>query len=329
MSGARKRIVRIHRSERPGGGGNPRWLVVAIALLAIVAHALPATPAGAAAPARAFDTPEQAVQALIAAARRGDDKALAEIFGPAGRALLSSGDPVADRRARERFVQDYDAAQRLEAGGGKVVLVVGRDEFPFPIPIVPDGPVWRFDVRAGQEEILARRIGRHELAAMKVSLAVVDDQREYYAQDPDRNGILEYAQRFASTPGKRDGLHWETNPGTPPSPLGPVVARARSAGYAATGASGPTPYWGYYYRILTAQGPSAPGGAYEYLAGGRMIGGFAMVAYPARYGASGVMTFITNHDGVVYEKDLGPQTATLARQMRTFNPDDTWKRVNP
>ncbi len=267
------------------------WVALPVSLVG--ALALAPNPAGAAARERAFDTPEQAVEALVAAARQGGGKALADIFGPGGGALIASGDPVADRRALERFVRDYEAAHRLDAGGGKIVLVVGRDEFPFPIPLVPDGPVWRFDTRAGQDELLARRIGRNELAVIQVCLAIVDAERDYYAHHPDRDGVRQYTQRFVSTPGKRDGLYWDTAPGAPPSPLGPVVARARAVGYEAKGTSGPTPYWGYYYRILLAQGPNAAGGAYDYVAGGRMIGGFAVVAFPARYGASGVMTFIT------------------------------------
>jgi hypothetical protein len=310
-------------------GGHGRWRRAVVPATLTLALALPSAAALAAARPLAFDTPEQAMQALIGAARRGDGKALSEIFGPGSRAVLSSGDPVADRLTRERFVQAYDTAHRLEAGGGKVVLVVGRDEFPFPIPLVPDGPVWRFDGRAGHEELIARRIGRNELATIQVCLAIVDAQRDYYAQDRNGDGVLEYAQRFASTPGKRDGLYWETGSGAAPSPLGPVIARARAVGYAGKAGSGPTPYWGYYYRILSAQGPSAPGGAYDYVAGGRMIGGFAVVAYPAQYGSSGVMTFITSHDGVVYQKDLGPRTAALARQMKAFDPDDTWKPVAP
>jgi hypothetical protein len=322
--GGRRRKLAMRIIGWLGGTGGRRALVLTLA----AALALPGAAATAARP-RAFDTPEQAVQALIEAARRGDPRALEEIFGPGTRALLSAGDPVEDRQVRERFVQAYDTAHRLEAGGGKVVLVVGPDEFPFPIPLVPDGPVWRFDARAGQEEILARRIGRNELAAIQVCLAIVDAQRDYYGQDRNGDGVLEYAQRFPSTPGKRDGLYWETGPGSPPSPLGPLVARARTVGYAAAGTSGPRPYWGYYYRMLPAQGPSAPGGAYDYVANGRMIGGFGVVAYPARYGVSGVMTFITSHDGVVYQKDLGPRTAALASQMKVFDPDQTWQRVAP
>jgi hypothetical protein len=256
-------------------------------------------PATSTAAQRRFTSLEEATNALIAALRSGDQKALLAILGEDGRGLIRSGDPVADRRIRERFVAAYDEHHRLDADAGKVVLVVGRDDFPFAIPIVPDGPWWRFDTAAGREEIVNRRIGRNELNAIQVAIAYVDAQREYYARDPDGDGLLHYARTFASSPGNRDGLYWPTNPGEPPSPLGPLVARARSEGYAKHSPN-PVAYWGYYYRILTAQGKDASDGAYDYLAQGRLIGGFALVAYPAQYGVSGVMTFIVNHDGVVY-----------------------------
>src|SRR5262249_38566554 len=215
------------------------------------------------------------------------------------------------RNARARFVASYDEKHQFEAGGGKVVLVTGRDDFPFPIPLVPDGPSWRFDTAAGKEEIINRRIGRNELYAIQTCLAYVDAQREYYARDPDGNALLQYALKFASTPGKRDGLYWPTKAGETPSPLGPLVARARGEGYSKRSGA-PVAYWGYYYRILTAQGKDAPGGAYDYMAHGRLLGGFALVAFPGQYGVSGVMTFIVNQEGVVYQKDLGPNSAAIA-----------------
>jgi DUF2950 family protein len=282
--------------------------------------------ASAAVVQRRFASLEDAVGALVDAVRAGDRKAMLAIFGQEGTGLVWSGDEVSDRRARERFVAAYDDKHRLDAGGGKVVLVVGRDDFPFPIPIVPDGPSWRFDTGAGREELLNRRIGQNELNTTQVCGAYVDAQREYYASDADGDALLQYAQKFASSPGRRDGLYFETKAGEPPSPLGPLIARAREEGYAKR-SSAPVAYWGYYYRILTAQGKDAPGGAYDYLAHGRMIGGFALVAHPARYGVSGVMTFIVNQDGVVYQKDLGPNSAAIARAMKEFNPDSTWKKV--
>jgi hypothetical protein len=275
-----------------------------------------------------FPSPEAAATAFVDAVRAGDKAMMLTILGPEARALISSGDEVADRRSRERFVVKYDEASRLLAvSEGKVVLSVGTDEWPLPIPLVQDTAGWRFDTAVGKQEILNRRIGRNELSTIQVCLAYVDAQREYFALDPDGDGLREYAQHFASRPGKRDGLFWEAQPGEAPSPLGPLVAKARGDGYPAKRGGGKrVPYWGYYYRILKAQGEHAPGGAYEYVARGHMIGGFALVAYPAEYGASGVMTFVVNHDGVVYQKDLGPNTGAIARAMATFDPDGTWKR---
>jgi len=300
--------------------------LIATALLAASHVAGSGSPAFAAGAQRTFDSLEEATGALISALRTGEHKALLAILGEEGCRLVSSGDPVADRRSRERFVAAYDEQHKLEAGGGKVVLVVGRENFPFPIPIVPDGPKWRYDTAAGKEEILNRRIGRNELNTIQVALAYVDAQREYYTRAPGGDRLLHYARTFASSPGKRDGLYWPTKPGEPLSPLGPLVVRARAEGYAKRSAN-PVPYWGYYYRILTAQGKDAPGRAYDYLAHGRLIGGFALVAFPAQYGVSGVMTFIVNHEGVVYQKDLGPKTAAIAGAMKEFNPDSTWQRI--
>ena len=300
--------------------------LVAAIVIAVMGNPMPAW---ARSHQQTFEALEPAVQALVDAVRKNDTKAVVAILGPEGRALVSSGDPVLDRQHRESFLKSYDAAHRLEGGGGKVVLYTGPEDFPMPIPLVPDGPVWRWDTGAGREEILNRRIGRNELATIQVCLAYVDAQREYYAEPRGKDGVLQYAQRVSSSPGKRDGLYWDTKQGEKPSPLGPLIARARTEGYAGKPDSGFAAYHGYLYRILTAQGPDAPDGALDYVAGGRMIGGFALVAFPAQYGVSGVMTFIVNHDGVVYEKDLGPQTGASARQMKRFNPDQTWKKAPP
>ena len=275
-----------------------------------------------------FPSPEAAVAALVQAARASDTATLLGVLGPDARALVASGDDVADRQSRERFVRAYDEAHRLaEVGPAMRVLTVGRDEWPMPIPLVQDAAGWWFDTSRGREEILNRRIGRNELNAVQVCLAYVDAQREYYVRDPDGDALLQYAQRFRSTPGKRDGLYWDARPDEAPSPLGALVARAEAAGYPAKRPSGGRiPYWGYYYRIVKAQGARAPGGAYAYVVRGNMIGGFALVAYPAEYGASGVMTFIVSHDGVVYQKDLGPGTDVAARALTLFDPDPTWSR---
>ena len=280
-------------------------------------------------PAKRFASAEEATAALVAALRAHDSRALVQILGSEARPLVSSGDPVADRRTRDAFIEAYDAANALVPGAnGAMTLQIGKDDWPFPIPLVKDGEQWRFDTRAGREEILARRIGRNELFTMQTCLAYVDAQREYYAEDRRGNGVLQYAQKFASTPGKRDGLHWETKAGEPLSPLGSLVAQARKEGYRRDQAGGPTPYHGYFFRILTSQGADAPDGAQDYIVRGQMIGGFGLVAYPAQYGVSGVMTFIVNYDGIVYEKDLGPTTATIAGAMRAFNPDKSWAKAD-
>jgi hypothetical protein len=275
-----------------------------------------------------FPSPEAAIAALVQAVRTGDTATMLSVLGPEARTLISSGDAVADRQSRERFIRAYDEAHRLaQVGPGKLALTVGRDEWPMPIPLVEDASGWWFDTSQGREEILNRRIGRNELNAVQVCLAYVDAQREYYARNPGGDGLLQYAQRFRSSPGKRDGLHWDTQPGEPASPLGPLVARAEGEGYPVKRPGGPRiPYWGYYYRIVKAQGAHASSGAYDYVVRDHMIGGFALIAYPAAYGASGVMTFIVNHDGIVYQKDLGPNTAAIARALASFDPDDTWTR---
>lgn len=261
------------------------------------------------------------------AAKRDDTEAMLRVLGPEAQSIINTGDPVADRATRARFVQAYDEAHALvQEGETEVILQVGKDAWPFPIPLVKDGTSWRFDTEVGKEELLNRNIGRNELDVIQVCLAYVDAQFEYYRRNPQGDALLHYAARVMSTPGKRDGLYWETTADEPPSPLGSLVARARTGGYQPTAAK-PIPYHGYYYKILTGQGPEAPGGAYDYVVHGKTIGGFAMVAYPAQCGSSGIMTFIVNYDGVVYQKDLGPDTAALAQSMTRFNPDETWETL--
>ncbi len=305
-----------------------RLAIAAVAVFLIGAVGPPA--AVAASPAqRTFASPEEAVQALVAAVRAGDTKALAAILGPGSRPLIRSGDKVADAQARERFVQAYEQANKLEnPTGTRAVLVLGQDEWPLPIPLVKEGDAWRFDTAAGKQEILNRRIGRNELNTVQVCLAYVDAQREYARVPREADGLLKYAMQFRSDKGRQNGLYWRTRAGETPSPLGPLVANARAEGYRhKRSGRRPTPYHGYLFRILPAQGPAAPGGAYDYVVDGKMIGGFALVAFPARYGISGVMTFLVNHQAVVYEKDLGPDTGNIARAMEAYNPDDTWKKV--
>jgi len=233
---------------------------------------------------------------------------------------------VADREMGERFVKAYEEANKVVSESDtKMVLHVGKEDYPFPIPIVKKDEIWLFDTQAGKEEILNRRIGRNELSTIQVCLAYVDAQREYARRGPG-GGLMEYAQKFISEKGKKDGLYWETKQGEEESPLGPLVYRGVKEGYTKKGDK-PIPYHGYYFRILKAQGKNAAGGEYNYLVKGKMIGGFALVAYPAEYSVSGVMTFIVNHDGVVFEKDLGKQTEKLVGAMKKFDPDKTWKRV--
>ncbi len=275
---------------------------------------------------RTFVSPEEAVKAMVEALKSNDAKALEAVFGSGSQDLIMSGDPVADQAGRERFLQLYDEKNRLEQTPEKAVLSIGNEDWPSPIPIVKKGGVWRFDAKAGKEEILARRIGKNELGAIQFCLAYVDAQREYALKDRDANSLLEYAQKFMSDPGKKNGLYWEAKEGEPESPLGLLAAAAQKQGYTFKGDK-PSPYLGYYYRILKGQGKNATGGAYDYLVKGKMIGGFALVAYPAKYRSSGIMSFIVNQDGVVYQKDLGRNTEKAAQAVRLFDPDSTWKKV--
>ena len=274
-----------------------------------------------------FGTPEAAVEALVAAARSGDGETILKVLGRDGKPIVSSGDPVADSNIRQDFVSAYDAKHVIEMeGDGTQTLIIGEDDWPFPIPLINTAGRWQFDTNEGLDEILRRRIGRNELSTIQVSLAYVQAQNEYASLDPAGQGRGVYAQRIVSRPGKKDGLYWPTAEGEEPSPLGDLAAQAAAEGYK-TG-SAPIPYHGYYYRILTGQGAAAPGGAYDYLAKDKMIGGFALIAYPAEYGNSGIMTFIVNQDGTVFQKDLGPKTTRLVREITAFSPDDTWTKVD-
>jgi DUF2950 family protein len=273
-----------------------------------------------------FNTPQLAVDALVTAAKSGDTNAIVAVLGPDGQAVASSGDPVADSNVREKFVSAYDAKHAIEPeGDGTQTLIIGNDDWPFPIPLINKAGEWQFDTKAGLDEILRRRIGRNELSAIQVALAYVQAQNEYASLDPGGLGEHVYAQRIVSRPGKKDGLYWPTAEGETPSPLGELAAEAAAEGYKA--GEKPIPYHGYYYRILTRQGASAHGGAFDYLVKGKMMGGFALIAYPAEYGNSGIMTFMVNHDGTVFQKDLGPNTATLARKIDAFAPDQTWTKA--
>ena len=315
----------------------PRSVILSTALSSLVAaFALPAL-ATDAVPANVrtqvqqhFATPEAATEALLAAVRADDEKRIHAVLGPGSDRLISSGDPVADRQARARFVAAFDQRSRIEPeGDARATVIVGENDWPLPFPLVKHADGWRFDTRSGAEEILNRRIGRNELSAIQVCLAYVDAQREYALTQGSRDGMHEYATKLVSTPGKRDGLYWPMKEGHPLSPLGPLAEKAKEEGYGQTKNAAHEPYHGYFYKVLTSQGRDAPGGAYDYVVHGKMIGGFALVAYPARWGASGVMTLIVNHDGVVYEKNLGKATEAIASRMTHFNPDSSWSKTQP
>jgi hypothetical protein len=299
-----------------------------IALVTLMALAVGNVVTAAADSQREFDSPEQAVEALVGATRADEEKSLLAILGPHGAKLIRSGDPVADREGREHFTAAYDQAHHIEHDGEKqAVLFVGTEDWPLPIPLVRDDGGWRFDTRAGEQQILDRRVGRNELNVIEVCRAYVQAQREYAALQASSGGKRQYAQRFMSHSGQHDGLYWPVTAEEQQSPLGPLVAQARAGGYVQESPGGkPRPYYGYYYRILTRQGTHASGGARNYIAAdGRMSRGFALLAYPAVYGDSGIMTFIVNQNGIVREKNLGPRTAALARGMSEYDPDASWR----
>jgi len=277
---------------------------------------------------KSFASSEEAVKALVVAVRSNDKKEMLAILGPGGKELISSGDEVADKVGREKFLKAYDEMNKLEKeSDGKIVLHVGADDWPLPIPIVQKNNIWVFDTKAAKEEILNRRIGRNELNVIEVLHAFVDAQHEFASKDCIGSGKVEFAQRFISTKGKHDGLYWNAKEGEEESPLGPLVAQASMEGYASKeeGISF-APYHGYYYKILKGQGKHAQGGAYDYVVKGKMILGFALVAYPAQYKNSGIMTFVVNQEGVIYQKNLGKNTESIAKAMKKFDPDETWKK---
>lgn len=272
---------------------------------------------------QSYQTPEQAALALAAAVKSGPREIL-KVLGRSAADIVSSGDEIADADIRARFVSMYDSKHAIKAEGNKkATLMLGPEDFPFPIPLVNTRTGWEFDTDEGRIEVLRRRIGRNELDAIQTCLAYVDAQNEY--ADKDRGeGIGVYAQRFVSTAGKKDGLFWWDD--SDPSPLGALAAQASAEGYKA--GEKPAPYHGYYFRILKAQGSDAPGGALNYVVKGKMIGGFALIAWPAEYGNSGVMTFLVNHAGTVYQKDLGKRTEFVAQRTTLFDPDQSWKKVD-
>lgn len=276
-----------------------------------------------------FASPEEAVSALVEALKTNDQKALRTLLGPQSKALLRSTDPVAEREERETFARLYGEKNRIAYDGtSKAMLHIGKDDWPTPLPMVKKGNKWYFDGKAAREEILNRRIGRNELAVIEVMREYVDAQREYAEKDWDDDGVLEYAQKIVSTKGQQDGLFWQPKEGGGASPFGPLVARAAQEGYTTkTKKASPAPFHGYIYKILKGQGRHATGGAYSYVVKDNMILGFGLLAYPARYGSSGIMTFVVNQEGKVYQKNLGKETARQAPKIGLFDPDETWKVV--
>jgi hypothetical protein len=276
-----------------------------------------------------FSSAEEGMQAFVEAITLNDPLVLQTLLGADGLELFDSGDPAADEQWRQRFLNAYADANNvvLQENNQRAILTVGRDKWPMPIPLVKSAQGWRFDAHHAAEEILNRHIGRNELAAIQVCLAIVDAEREYAAHDADGDGVPGFASKFASSPRKRDGLYWETREDEPLSPIGPLLAAAADEGPVTSESSLVTPFHGYLYRMLMKQGKNAPGGAYDYWANGKLLGGFAVLAYPARYGMSGVVSFMVNQDGVVYQKDLGQNTAALAADMTEFDPDPSWRRA--
>jgi hypothetical protein len=279
---------------------------------------------------KTFPSADAAVAAVVDDLKSDNIRDLMAIFGPGAERLLNSGDPVADHQARERFVANYDDAHRLEETKDGAVLVIGKEDWPVPIPLRKVGDLWSFDTEAGEQQIIDRRIGRNELDTIQTMLAYVDAQQDYADWTRQNTGTAEYAQRILSRPGKRDGLYWPATAGEPESPMGPLVAEAQKEGYRGSAAArGRTAYHGYYFKVVTGQGANAPGGAADYIVHGKMIGGFGLVAWPAHYGDSGVMTFVVNHDGTVYQKNLGPETAAVAEAMTRYDPDASWQKAEP
>jgi Protein of unknown function (DUF2950) len=276
---------------------------------------------------KTFSSPDEASRALIRAVQAGDEKDLLEIFGPDGKEIISSGDKVEDKKSRDAFAEKYQRMNRLvEEPDGTVRLYVGAENWPMPIPLVNRKDAWYFDTSAGKEEILFRRIGRNEIATIGVLRELVAAQKEYYSKTHE-DSVKQYAQKFISDQGKHDGLYWNAINREPESPIGPLLAYASSEGYAKKLSSLPSPFQGYYFRVLMRQGKHASGGAKNYIVNGKMTRGFAFLAYPAEYANSGMMSFIINQDGILYQKDLGPKTADSANSLDEYNPDKTWARV--
>jgi len=312
---------------KPGSSRDPRSFVASAAFVALtIACCLtPAVTVGAA-PARTFATADEAVHALVDAAKASSLDALLGLFGPGGQELISSSDATTAKQNRDVFVVAMAEGWKLvDKDATHKELVLGREEWPFPVPLVKSAKGWMFDTAAGKQEVLDRRIGRNELATIRISQTFVAAQKQYAEKGHDGKPAGIYARRIASQPGKQDGLYWISKKGEALSPLGPLVAEAAAAGrQMGPDGKGPVPFYGYHFRVLEQQGAAAAGGAKPYVVNGEMSGGFALVAWPSQYGATGIMTFIVGPDGIVREKDLGPKTSTAVAQIVSFNPDKSW-----
>ncbi len=309
-----------------------RITAAALALLALTSlSGFAGARSTSAAPVQTYTTADEAVTALVDAVRSDKTEAIAAVLGPGSEKLVNSGDKVVDETARKKFLAFYDEKHQLTAvAPDRMTLVVGNDNWPLPIPIVQRDGRWHFDSVAGAQELVDRRIGRDEIAAIRTALTYVDAQKAYYEIAGQVEGTPFYAQRLVSSPGRHDGLYWVPDEGEDDSPLAPLVAQAQDEGYPGARASGrPQAYFGYYFRILTGQGPNSPEGAMNYIgADGEMTKGFALIAWPASYGASGIMSFIVNQDGMVFQKDLGSDTASISARIKLYDPDLSWSRVD-
>ena len=310
----------------------PLWIAGTLAFLSVPGHISAQQPPANAAPAsvvvgaKTFDTPQQAADALVAAAERFDEPALEKIFGPVGKDIVFTGEYPQDRQRALDFAaqaRDKKSVSVDSKKGNRAFLLVGNEDWPFPVPIVKLGAKWAFDAKAGRQELLYRRIGSNELDAIDICRGYVEAQHEYALQAREGYNVNQYAQRIISTPGEQDGLAWQNSDGSWAGPIGEKIARAIEQGYSGNA----EPYHGYFFKILKGQGPAAPLGEMDFVVKGVMIGGFALVAAPAEYGVTGVKSFIVSHDGVVYEKDFGPSTLTEFIKMERFNPDSSWKPV--
>ena len=314
-------------NANPGTGGRLVLRALLILIGVVIGLAISGPTFAQEAGQKSFNSLAEAGNAFAAAGAKHDKQEMLAILGPSAQDLVSSGDTIEDTESEDRFSKKYREMHRfVAAGGGRTFLYVGAENWPTPIPLQKSGSKWYFDTSFGRQEVLYRRIGSNELNVIQVCHEIVNGEQEYYGALHDADSVHQYARKFRSTPGKQDGLYWEVKSGEPESPLGPMVAQASAEGYEHHdhAAAQPHPFHGYVYRLLTRQGATAAGGAQNYIVDGKMTGGFALVAYPVNYQVTGVMTFVVNQDGQIYQKDLGPQTEQIAAKITKYNPDKTW-----